>query len=62
MTFGELANRQAVFDALAGIPDGVWAVYLIELRAANDIVGMLLLEDPTPTLVLEEAIAKVLGK
>lgn len=56
----EETDRTPVLEALRKIPEGVWIVYLLQLRCANTIVGGMLLDDPTTTDGLEGAIAKVL--
>lgn len=53
-------NKQAIFDALAKIPDGVWPAYLMALKGVNRAVGNFVLDDPTPADELDKAIEKEL--
>ena len=56
------SDRKAALDALSGVQDAVWFCILSSAKAINRVMANIVIDDPTPNGVLDQAIGAELAR
>lgn len=55
-------DRKAALDAFNGVQDAVWYCILSSAKAINRVMANTVMDDPTPNVVLDQAITSELAR